>query len=151
MIGRYEIRGTLGKGAMGAVYKGWDTRLELDVAIKILLLGTDETTRADEITRFLREVKISRTLKHNNIVPDYDVGDDSETGMPYIVIEFIKGKPLNYSPVREGVSRFFIFPSAKFQLAIEETREFRVRWWLVYCPHFLPRQAGTSGRTESGR
>jgi len=115
MIGRYEIRGTLGKGAMGAVYKGWDTRLELDVAIKILLLGTDETTRADEITRFLREVKISRTLKHNNIVPDYDVGDDSETGMPYIVIEFIKGKPLNSlsRPLRQcakGSRAFSSFP-----------------------------------------
>ncbi len=44
MIGRYEIRGTLGKGSMGAVYKGWDTRLELDVAVKVLLQGGDEAT-----------------------------------------------------------------------------------------------------------
>jgi serine/threonine-protein kinase len=95
MIGRYEIRGTLGKGAMGAVYKGWDTRLELDVAIKVLLPGNDETNRTEEITRFLREVKISRNLKHPNIVAVYDVGDDPDTGMPYIVMEFIKGKPLD--------------------------------------------------------
>ena len=95
MIGRYELRGTLGKGAMGAVYKGWDTRLELDVAIKVLLPGSDESNRADEITRFLREVKISRTLKHLNIVTVYDVADDPDTGMPYIVMEFIQGKPLN--------------------------------------------------------
>ena len=95
MIGRYEIRGTLGKGAMGAVYKGWDTRLELDVAIKVLLPGSDESNRAEEITRFLREVKISRNLKHANVVAVYDVGDDPDTGMPYIVMEFIKGKPLN--------------------------------------------------------
>lgn len=94
-IGRYEIRGTLGKGAMGAVYKGWDTRLELDVAIKVLLPGNDETNRTEEITRFLREVKISRNLKHPNIVAVYDVGDDPDTGMPYIVMEFIKGKPLD--------------------------------------------------------
>jgi len=95
MIGRYEIRGTLGKGAMGAVYKGWDTRLELDVAIKVLLPGNDETNRTEEITRFLREVKISRNLKHPNIVAVYDVGDDPDSGMPYIVMEFIKGKPLD--------------------------------------------------------
>ena len=95
MIGRYEIRGTLGKGAMGAVYKGWDTRLELDVAIKVLLQTTDDTNRTEEITRFLREVKISRNLKHPNIVAVYDVGDDPDTGMPYIVMEFIKGKPLD--------------------------------------------------------
>lgn len=95
MIGRYEIRGTLGKGAMGAVYKGWDTRLELDVAIKVLLPGNDETNRTEEITRFLREVKISRTLKHPNIVAVYDVGDDPDSGMPFIVMEFIKGKPLD--------------------------------------------------------
>ena len=94
-IGRYEIRGTLGKGAMGAVYKGWDTRLELDVAIKVLLPGNDETNRTEEITRFLREVKISRNLKHPNIVAVYDVGDDPDTGMPYIVMEFIKGKTLD--------------------------------------------------------
>lgn len=94
-IGRYEIRGTLGKGAMGAVYKGWDTRLELDVAIKVLLPGNDETNRTEEITRFLREVKISRNLKHPNIVAVYDVGDDPDTSMPYIVMEFIKGKPLD--------------------------------------------------------
>ncbi|MDA2910753.1 hypothetical protein MYX04_07475 [Nitrospiraceae bacterium AH_259_D15_M11_P09] len=41
-IGRYEIRGTLGRGVTGAVYRGWDTRLELDVAIKVLLVNHDD-------------------------------------------------------------------------------------------------------------
>ena len=41
-IGRYEIRGTLGQGVTGAVYRGWDTRLELDVAIKVLLVNHDD-------------------------------------------------------------------------------------------------------------
>jgi serine/threonine-protein kinase len=95
MIGHYEIRGTLGKGSMGAVYKSWDTRLELDVAVKVLFQGGDESTRTEEITRFLREVKIIRTLKHPNLVVVYDVGDDPDTGMPYVVMEFIKGKPLD--------------------------------------------------------
>ncbi|HEX9284160.1 MAG TPA: serine/threonine-protein kinase [Nitrospirales bacterium] len=95
MIGHYEIRGTLGKGSMGTMYKSWDTRLELDVAVKVLFQGGDESTRTEEITRFLREVKIIRTLKHPNLVAVYDVGDDPDTGMPYVVMEFIKGKPLD--------------------------------------------------------
>ncbi len=41
-IGRYEIRGTLGQGVTGAVYRGWDTRLERDVAIKVLLVNHDD-------------------------------------------------------------------------------------------------------------
>ncbi|MFQ5991377.1 MAG: protein kinase [Nitrospiraceae bacterium] len=93
-IGRYEIRDTLGKGATGIVYRGWDTRLELDVAIKVLLIDSDDANHSEEIGRFLREVKISRTLKHPNIVSVYDVDDDPTTGRPYIVMEFIHGKPL---------------------------------------------------------
>ena len=95
MIGAYDIRGTLGKGAMGAVYSGWDPRRECLVAIKVLLPGSDESRRAEQIARFLREGEISRTLRHSNIVEVYDVGNDPESGMPYIVMEFIKGKPLH--------------------------------------------------------
>jgi serine/threonine protein kinase len=95
MIGAYDIRGTLGKGAMGAVYSGWDPRRERLVAIKVLLPGSDDSRRAEQIARFLREGEISRTLRHSNIVEVYDVGNDRESGMPYIVMEFIKGKPLH--------------------------------------------------------
>ena len=95
MIGAYDIRGTLGKGAMGAVYSGWDPRRDCLVAIKVLLPGSDDSCRAEQIARFLREGEISRTLRHSNIVEVYDVGNDRESGMPYIVMEFIKGKPLH--------------------------------------------------------
>jgi len=95
MIGTYDIRGTLGKGAMGAVYRGWDPGRERHVAIKVLLPGSDDSRRAEEIARFLREGEISRALRHPNIVEVYDVGNDSKSGMPYIVMEFIKGKPLH--------------------------------------------------------
>ena len=94
-IGRYEIRGTLGAGAMGVVYRGWDTRLEQEVAVKVLIPGSDAANHPEEIKRFLREVKISRTLKHPNIVSVYDVDDDSATGRTFIVMELVNGKPLN--------------------------------------------------------
>lgn len=93
-IGRYEIRGTLGQGAMGAVYRGWDTRLEMDVAIKVLLADPKDPATSEELQRLVREVKICRQLKHPNIVSVYDVDDDPATGRTFIVMEFIKGVPL---------------------------------------------------------
>ncbi len=93
-IGRYEIRGTLGQGAMGVVYRGWDTRLEMDVAIKVLLADPKDPATSEELKRLVREVKISRALKHPNIVSVYDVDDDAATGRTFIVMEFIQGVPL---------------------------------------------------------
>lgn len=93
-IGRYEIRGTLGQGAMGVVYRGWDTRLEMDVAIKVLLADPKDPSTSEELKRLVREVKISRALKHPNIVSVYDVDDDAATGRTFIVMEFIQGVPL---------------------------------------------------------
>jgi serine/threonine protein kinase len=93
-IGRYEIRGTLGQGAMGVVYRGWDTRLEMDVAIKVLLADPKDPATSEELLRLVREVKISRALKHPNIVSVYDVDDDAATGRTFIVMEFIQGVPL---------------------------------------------------------
>ncbi len=93
-IGRYEIRGVLGQGAMGVVYRGWDTRLEMDVAIKVLLADPKDPATSEELLRLVREVKISRQLKHPNIVSVYDVDDDAATGRTFIVMEFIQGVPL---------------------------------------------------------
>jgi hypothetical protein len=96
LIGRYEIRGILGEGTMGTVYHGWDSRLERNVAIKVLLPGSDtDATRADQIARFLREAKITSALKHPHIVEVYDIGEDPVTGISYLVMEFIKGAPLH--------------------------------------------------------
>jgi serine/threonine protein kinase len=95
MLGRYEIRETLGKGAMGEVYRGWDSLLQLDVAVKVLLPQRNDAGHPPDTSRFLREVKISRTLQHPNIVTIYDVNEDPATGRLYIVMEFIKGRPLH--------------------------------------------------------
>jgi len=80
---------------MGEVYRGWDTLLKQEVAIKVLLLQGGDATRQTEIERFLREVKIGRTLKHPHVVTVYDVGINPETDLPYIVMELINGKPLH--------------------------------------------------------
>jgi len=79
---------------MGVVYRGWDTRLEMDVAIKVLLADPKDPATSEELLRLVREVKISRQLKHPNIVSVYDVDDDTATGRTFIVMEFIQGVPL---------------------------------------------------------
>ena len=92
-LGRYEIRGVLGKGAMGLVYDGLDPRLARRVAIKTILTSTlDEATAKHYAMRFMREVRAVARLNHPNIVQVYDYG--TEGGLAYIVMEHIAGREL---------------------------------------------------------
>ncbi len=85
---RYEIIELIGEGATATVYRGLDTRLQRTIAIKVLLPYVDETTRK----RFQREALAAAKLNHPNIMAIYDV--DEEDGQPYLVIEYIEGRPL---------------------------------------------------------
>jgi serine/threonine protein kinase len=92
-LGRYQIRGVLGKGAMGLVYDGLDPGLDRRVAIKTILTRTlDEATARHYSMRFQREVRAVARLNHPNIVQVYDFG--AEGDLAYIVMEFIKGREL---------------------------------------------------------
>ena len=71
-LGRYEILKPLGAGGMGEVYRARDTRLERDVAIKIL--PTSVANDPERLARFEREAKAVAALSHPNIVAIYDVG-----------------------------------------------------------------------------
>ena len=86
-IGPYEILAPLGSGGMGEVYKACDTRLNRDVAAKILpaAVANDPERRA----RFEKEAKAASALNHPGIVTVYDVGE--ENGILYIVTEFNRG------------------------------------------------------------
>jgi serine/threonine-protein kinase len=86
-IGRYEVKGRLGRGGMAVVYRGQDLRIGRPVAIKVLYVD-DEDLR----DRFLQEARAAGNLDHRSIVRIYDVGED--TGGPYIVMEFIDGVTL---------------------------------------------------------
>ena len=89
-VGPYEIVAPLGAGGMGEVYRGRDTRLGRDVAIKILPAGfaANEELRA----RFEREARTISSLNHPNICTLFDVGrqDDSQ----FLVMELIEGDTL---------------------------------------------------------
>jgi tRNA A-37 threonylcarbamoyl transferase component Bud32 len=84
---RYEILTKLGRGGMGVVYKARDTRLERDVAIKVL-----RTTSSEEAARLGQEAKAAATLNHPGIVTihDFEAGFDGY----FIAMEFVPGEPL---------------------------------------------------------
>jgi len=93
-LGRYDLTGVLGKGAMGIVYEGLDSKLHRKVAIKTILKGhMDDDEAAKEYSmRFMREAQAVARLNHPNIVQVYDFGEEGDVA--YIVMEFIKGKEL---------------------------------------------------------
>lgn len=95
-LGRYQIKGVLGKGAMGLVYDGLDPTLDRRVAIKTILTSTlDEATARHYSMRFKREVRAVARLNHPNIVQVYDFGTEGD--LAYIVMQYIEGKELKDS------------------------------------------------------
>src|SRR4051812_16066098 len=99
---RYELGGLLGHGGMAEVYRAADTRLGRDVAIKVLRsdLARDPTF----LSRFRREAQSAASLNHPMIVAVYDTGQDNGVTppLPYIVMEYIRGKTLREVLQSEG-------------------------------------------------
>ncbi len=91
-IGRYEIRRTLGQGAMGVVYEALDPLIERVVAIKTISLNFSNEERQSFQSRFFREAKSAGRLNHPNIVTVYDVGEADDVA--YIAMEFLTGQTL---------------------------------------------------------
>ena len=91
-IGRYQITGSLGFGAMGAVYKAFDPRIKRQLAIKTLRLDIPRSSPQYRsfIDRFHHEAQISGTLSHPGIVTLFDLGE--ENGQPYFAMEFVDGR-----------------------------------------------------------
>jgi len=89
-VGPYEIRGTIGAGGMGVVYRGWHPTLKRDVAVKVLRSG-DFATPA-EIARLKTEAEAVARQNHPNVVQIFDVGEAD--GRPYLVLEYVPGPNL---------------------------------------------------------
>ena len=95
-LGKYELRGTLGKGAMGTVHDGWDPAIARRVAIKTVRLpDADDEEGQEALSRFRREAQAAGRLNHPNIVGVYDYGETDE--LAYIVMEFIDGRTLKHA------------------------------------------------------
>ena len=92
-LGRYEVVGELGRGAMGVVYKGEDPKIHRVVAIKTLNLTEFEDDELPEVKeRFFREAESAGLLNHPNIVTIYDAGEEQD--LAYIAMEYLEGEDL---------------------------------------------------------
>ena len=86
---RYQLGETLGSGGMATVYRAFDTETRADVAVKVLHPGQSASLGA---ARFLREVKITSSLRHPNIIPVLDSGMVDE--LPYYIMPCVAGQTL---------------------------------------------------------
>ncbi|MGH8743419.1 MAG: protein kinase domain-containing protein [Burkholderiales bacterium] len=101
-IGKYEIQDVLGKGAMGVVYKGWDSAISRSVAIKAVAKASLDADKLKQVmSRFRHEAQAVGRLVHPRIVQIYDYGEDDETA--YIVMELVNGKTLTQHLAQEVV------------------------------------------------
>jgi serine/threonine protein kinase len=111
-LGPYDIGPQLGAGGMGEVYRARDTRLDRDVAIKILppVFASDVDRRA----RFEREAKAIAALSHPNILAIHDIGTHGPAttagpGEVYVVTELLEGETLRQAlqagalPIRKSI------------------------------------------------
>lgn len=90
MLSQYLVLSQLGKGGMGEVWRARDTRLNREVAIKVL--PTDFAHNAERLRRFEQEARATSALNHPNILTIYDFG--THEGSPYIVAELLEGEVL---------------------------------------------------------
>jgi hypothetical protein len=98
-IGRYEIIGEVGKGAMGVVHRARDPVLDRVVALKTMFTGPEVQTEAKE--RFLREARSVARLQHPNIITVYELGEVE--GNLFIAMEYLDGGSLADALQRGGL------------------------------------------------
>jgi serine/threonine protein kinase/maltose-binding protein MalE len=93
MIGRYEVIAVQGQGGMATVFRALDTRLEREVAIKLIRTEMFPPAILKEVlARFEREAKALARLDHPNILRVFDFGEHD--GVPYLVMAFVSGGSL---------------------------------------------------------
>jgi serine/threonine-protein kinase len=95
-LGKYQITGVLGEGAMGVVYRGFDPDIRRVVALKTIRKqgGDSPQGAAQTAARFRNEAQAAGRLLHPGIVGVYDFGDDGRVA--YIAMEFVEGHTLSY-------------------------------------------------------
>jgi serine/threonine protein kinase len=96
-LGPYEIHSPIGAGGMGEVYRAHDTRLNRDVAIKIL--PATFSSDPERLQRFAQESRAAAALNHPNILSIFDIGEAQ--GAPYVVSELLEGETLR-DRLRDG-------------------------------------------------
>src|SRR5271165_5864462 len=93
-LGRYEIIGTLGQGAMGVVYKARDPLLDRIVAIKTINMALEQEEMAEYKARFEQEARAAGGLNHPNVITIYDIASSGD--IAYMAMEFLDGRELRH-------------------------------------------------------
>src|SRR4029434_7935377 len=89
-LNQYRLTAKLGAGGMGEVFRARDTRLNRDVAVKVL--PKDFVADPDRMRRFEQEAKTLAALNHPNVLTVFDAG--AHEGAPYLVSELLEAKTL---------------------------------------------------------
>jgi serine/threonine-protein kinase len=97
-FGRYELKTVLGRGAMGTVYRAFDTQLKREVALKLLRMQPGESRELER--RFRLEAEAAARLRHPNLVAVFDLG--TEGGQPYLTMELLEGGSLAHFLSKRG-------------------------------------------------
>ena len=97
IIGRFEIRRELGRGAQSVVYLAWDPQLQREVAIKTMHFSHSD---AGLNQMLLSEARMVSKLRHANVVPIFDAGE--QNGDPYLVFELVEGRTLSEALRTDG-------------------------------------------------
>jgi tetratricopeptide (TPR) repeat protein/predicted Ser/Thr protein kinase len=119
---RYRVIKMLGRGGMGAVYHAYDTELDRDVALKVIRgeLADDPAL----LKRFKREIQLSSTITHKNVLRVYDLGE--KDGTRFLTMQYVQGEDLGTLLKREGklsvVRLFHIFRQICLGLAAAHER-----------------------------
>jgi len=97
-LGAYDVASVIGEGGMGVVLRGWDDRLQREVALKVISPRwlSDLVARA----RFLQEARSAAALEHPNIITIHAVEEDGD--VPFIVMQYVRGKSLALAIAEEG-------------------------------------------------
>ncbi len=90
-VSKFELHDLIGEGAMGVVWKAYDTVIRRYVALKLLSSRIGKTSDARQ--RFLREGRAAGVLQHPNLVTLYDLGEDE--GQLYIAMELVEGRDVS--------------------------------------------------------
>src|SRR5258708_35830533 len=109
-LGPYEIQSPLGAGGMGEVYRARDSRLDREVAVKILAAHLSDSPELR--ARFEREAKAISGLQHPNICVLYDVG--RQDGVDFLVMEYLQGETLSARLERKPLT-----PDETLRIAID--------------------------------
>ncbi len=97
LLGQFELLEVCGRGAMGTVYRAWQSGMDREVAVKIL--RTDYVKDPAVVKRFHREARSVARLNHPSIVTVFMVGE-TDDHVPFMVMEYVDGEPLSSALAR---------------------------------------------------